>query len=189
MKSQAQKNFENKVANNLIDAYLEEKEALAALDADRKAKAEKEARLAKFQKADRRKTSSLIKKHIKANFPVKSVRVSSNVYSMGSSINVTYVADEKIEGIEAFVDSLQYGHFDGMQDMYIHDDSADVIMDGFILKRAKYAFCKFEQYQEPEPAAQEPAPAVAKPAPRPRIRRAPQPVQKSFFQKLIALFK
>ena len=197
MKTQAQKNFENNVANNLIDAYLEEREALKALDADLKAKAEKEAHLAQFQKADRRKTSSLIKKHIKANFPVKSVRVSSDVYSMGSSINVTYVADEKIEGIENFVNSLQYGHFDGMQDMYIHDHGDEVILDGFILNSAKYTFCKFEKYQAPEPAAQEPAraldvieaPEVVKPAQRPRIRLAPKPVKKSFFKKLIALFK
>lgn len=65
-------------------------------------------------------------------------RVTSEGYSMGSSVNVEIYdqAPDVVAKVEAFAKQFQYGHFDGMQDLYEYSNSrADI-------PQAKYVFVR-----------------------------------------------
>ncbi len=74
------------------------------------------------------------------------VRARSDSYSMGNSVNVTILTPdlppETRKEIEAFCDQYQYGHFDGMADMYEYsNDRKDI-------PQSKFVFCNFTQSDE-----------------------------------------
>jgi len=63
-------------------------------------------------------------------------RVNSEGYSMGSSVNV-YIEDqmpEVVAKVKAFAEKYQYGHFNGMEDIYEYSNSRDDI------PQAKFVF-------------------------------------------------
>jgi len=142
-----------KLAQMLIDAQevkkvADEKKRVGD-EAARKASEERSAYLAQFTRADRRKTTNIIKAHCLKTWPISKIDVSTDVYSGGSSMDVTYFAPEKIEALESFIDNFQYGHFDGMQDLYEYSNSQDIIVDGHILQQYKYVGCKYVESDEP----------------------------------------
>ena len=78
--------------------------------------------------------AAIIRKEIKAH-GIKA-RVTSDGYAGGNSVNV-YVKDLEPwvrKELESFVNQFQYGHFDGMQDLYEYSNSRDDI------PQVKYAF-------------------------------------------------
>lgn len=67
-------------------------------------------------------------------------RVKSEGYSMGSSVRI-YIQDQKPEvvaKVEEFAKQYQYGHFDGMQDLYEYSNSRKD------LPQAKFVFVNNE---------------------------------------------
>lgn len=94
--------------------------------------------------------AAIIRKHLKANNIA--ARVTSKSYSMGSSINVTIQQDvvpAVRDQIEAYCNGFQYGHFDGMQDLYEYSNRNDEI------PQAKFVFVHFDHSDELEAAARE----------------------------------
>lgn len=98
-----------------------------------------------WQKADTRKTTSLIKKYLKEKFGID-CRVKSEYYSGGSSLNIWYDFGPSEKEVEADIKRLQYGSFDGMTDMYNYGDEAEngIILDGYRLNEYKYVFVSRE---------------------------------------------
>lgn len=84
--------------------------------------------------------AALIRKEIKAAYPGLKFRCTSKNYSMGSSVNV-YLEDqpkEVYDAITTLAKKYQYGHFDGMNDIYEYSNSRDDI------PQAKHVFVKNE---------------------------------------------
>ena len=70
----------------------------------------------------------------------KQCRATSESYSMGSSIRVRTTDATKCQQkqISKYCAQYQYGHFDGMQDMYESNNRRDD------LPQVKYVFCEFD---------------------------------------------
>jgi len=149
--------------NLLIDAHKESKVREAEREeANRIAAIEREKKekyLSQFVKADRRKTTSIIKSHILKTWPVVSkVEVKSDVFSMGTSIDVYYYAPEEIEAVNDFIEGFQYGHFNGMEDIYeSYKDMDEIIIDGHILVTYKYASAHYHFAPAPAPVVKDEA--------------------------------
>lgn len=111
-----------------------------------------------MKKADTRKTTSIIKAEIKKRFPsVQKLSVKTDSFANGSIMYVRYHAPEAIEELEIFVKSFQYGHFNGMEDIYEYSNKEDIILQGYILKTYKYCLTKWyecEAKPEPKPATE-----------------------------------
>jgi hypothetical protein len=91
------------------------------------------------QKADTRKTTALLKKHLKSTFGiVASVR--TETYAGGSSMRVRYDLGPAAKLVEPIVKNLQYGAFDSMIDLAYNVDNAGLVIDGFELESFKYVF-------------------------------------------------
>lgn len=80
--------------------------------------------------------AALIRKEIKAAYPGLKFRCTSENYSGGNSIRVSYIDQPKEvhEAITAIAKKYQYGHFDGMHDIYEYSNSNPEI------PQAKYVF-------------------------------------------------
>jgi hypothetical protein len=132
-----------------------------AIEADEREKANQEAHikaekkrvyLSQFKTADKRETTAIIKRHILGTFKtVSKVEVSSDSFSGGDSMHVKYFAPERVEEVEDFINSLQYGKFDGMNDIYNnHEDKAEIIIEDTILVQYKYTSANWEIGPLPE---------------------------------------
>jgi len=92
-----------------------------------------------IKKADRRKTTSLLKKYYKEKFGM-TVKITSDVFSMGSSIHLNYTNGVQSEKLNETFRKLQYGHFDGMTDSYTIDkDNSGLELYGYQLNDYKYS--------------------------------------------------
>lgn len=95
------------------------------------------------QKADTRKTTSLIKKYLKEKYNIKA-KVKSEKYSGGSSIRISYVAGVDTSIIDADLAGLQMGSFNGMEDIYEYNSIEAPVIDGYELQQYKYSFVERE---------------------------------------------
>lgn len=139
------------------EAAYQERQAKQAQDADKAAK--RKEYLSQFQQADNRKRAELIKVYILREYPtVSKVEVKSDSFSGGDSIDITYHSPEKIEALSAWIRSFAYGKFDGMTDMYEYsEEKNDIIVDGYILPKAKYASAYHVEAEPPtEPTTERP---------------------------------
>jgi hypothetical protein len=100
-----------------------------------------------IQQADTRKTSILLKKYFKETFGID-VRLKSEKYSMGSSLNVWYNLGPDHREVENIAKKLQYGGFDSMQDLSYNIDNEGLIIDGYKLDDFKHVFVHQEMSQE-----------------------------------------
>jgi len=143
---------QNILSNMLIEAQNVKKQAeIDQKIASDKAKIEaekKEKYLSQFVKADRKKTTSIIKSYCLKTFGVQKIEVSTDVFSGGDSMNVKYYHSEKNEQLEKFIDSFQEGHFNGMEDIYEYYDKSEIIIEGHILQTYKYVFCTFSYVEK-----------------------------------------
>jgi len=140
---------ENRLSDMLIQAQEVKKEAderkrKEQKEADKK-NAEKEAYLSQFTRADRRKTTTIIKNNCKKHFNISKIEVATDVFAGGDSMNVTYFSPEKIESLESFIKDFQAGHFNGMEDIYEYSNKEEKIIDGHILQRYKYVTVSHKQ--------------------------------------------
>lgn len=144
----------NEINNLVLTAKENEAKAILQQQADEIAAQEKDRQhkeyLSQFKQADRRATTNILKAHILKEFPqVKKVEVKSDVFSMGSSLDVWYYSPEPVQGVEDLINSLQYGRFNSMEDIYEHNEGDnEVIINGHILTTYKYTTAKHEKIED-----------------------------------------
>lgn len=86
--------------------------------------------------------AALIKSELKENFPQTKFRVTSSNYSMGDSVNVSWVDGAAHEAVEQILVKYQYGRFNGCEDIYESTNRRDDI------PQTKYLFCERTISQE-----------------------------------------
>lgn len=91
-------------------------------------------------KADRKKTTALLKKYFLERFNIK-CSIRSDVYSGGSSLNISYDLGTSYKEIEKIAKQLEQGSFNGMEDIYEYDrEKTPFIIEGHELETFKYVF-------------------------------------------------
>lgn len=63
-------------------------------------------------------TAKAIKAELKKAFPQIKFAVKSSIYSGGTSVDVDYTDGVAIDKVRDITEKYQYGHFDGMNDIY-----------------------------------------------------------------------
>lgn len=66
--------------------------------------------------------AAAIRKELKVNFPTQKFTVQSENYTGGDSVRIRWIDGVKQEAVEDIVDKYQYGHFNGMEDIYEHSN-------------------------------------------------------------------
>jgi len=151
---------QDEINNLLISAHKNMKQAEALRKVQEQInweqREEKEKYLSQFRQADRRKTTSIIKRHILKTWPeVRKVEVKTDVYSGGSSMDVRYYSPERINALDSFIDTFQYGRFNSMEDIYEYSGHDAPIIDGYILQTYKYCSTDWEEDNTPLPEKKE----------------------------------
>ena len=88
-------------------------------------------------KTEAAKTAQAIKKDLKAKFPGVAFSVKSENYAGGNSVDISYKATRETpapKAIQEIVGKYQFGHFDGMQDLYEYSNTREDI------PQAKFVF-------------------------------------------------
>lgn len=62
--------------------------------------------------------SAAIKAELKANFSGVKFSVTSESFSMGNSVHISWTDGPTVKQVEEFTSKYQYGHFNGMEDIY-----------------------------------------------------------------------
>lgn len=68
-----------------------------------------------------------IRQDLKKAFPGVKFSVRSDTFSMGNSVDVSWTDGPTDEAVSAIVRKYQYGHFDGMVDMYEYSNKREDI--------------------------------------------------------------
>jgi len=71
--------------------------------------------------------AKLIKAELQEAFPGIKFSVTSDSFSMGDSVDIRWTDGPTTKEVDAISGKYQYGHFDGMTDMYEHTNSRDDI--------------------------------------------------------------
>jgi len=79
--------------------------------------------------------SQQIRKILKKEFPKTKFSVKSSNYSMGDSINISWVDGVAERKVEKLINYFQYGEFNGMEDIYEYTNRREDI------PQTKYLFC------------------------------------------------
>lgn len=102
------------------------------------------------QLSEAARCAKLTRQILKANFPGVKFTVRSENYAGGNSVNVWYEDGPKLEDVKKLTEyRLQYGHFDGMTDMYEYSNTNEE------LPQVKYFFVNREISQELQDKAAE----------------------------------
>lgn len=88
-----------------------------------------------------------IRNDLKKEFPSISFRVTCKNYSMGDHVNVYYTDGVPTKDVECLIKKYQYGHFDGMQDLYEYSNSRNDI------PQTKYLFVERDYSQQAQQKA------------------------------------
>ena len=81
-------------------------------------------------------TAAAIRAELKKTFPEIKFSVTSETYSMGSSVNISYIDGVTTKQVEAVVKKYQYGHFDSMIDCYeVSNNRKDIPQVKFVMVR------------------------------------------------------
>ena len=95
------------------------------------------------QMSENARAAKMVRQELKAR-GIKG-RVTSRQYSMGSSMDVVILEDvnpEIYESVKEYARQFQFGHFDGMQDLYEYSNSRDDI------PQVKHVFTRIEYSDE-----------------------------------------
>jgi acyl-CoA hydrolase len=65
-------------------------------------------------------TAKAIRKELKQAFPLVKFKVNSDSFAGGNSVHIEWDNGPTSDQVEHIVNKYQYGHFDGMQDLYEH---------------------------------------------------------------------
>jgi len=69
--------------------------------------------------------AKLIRAELKNAFPNIKFSVRSDYFSGGSSVDIRWTDGPKTDEVEAITRKYQYGHFNGMEDIYEYSNSRD----------------------------------------------------------------
>jgi conjugative element/phage-associated large polyvalent protein len=72
---------------------------------------------------DHVKAAKLIRQELKKDFPKTKFSVTSNAYSMGNSIRISWINGPTTDYVNSITKKYQYGHFDGMTDCYEYSNT------------------------------------------------------------------
>lgn len=72
-------------------------------------------------------TAAAIRTELKALFPSVKFSVTSDSFSMGNSVNASWTDGPTTKEIDNIIGKYQYGHFNGMEDIYEYTNSRTVI--------------------------------------------------------------
>jgi hypothetical protein len=67
--------------------------------------------------------AKLIRQELKQQFPITKFSVTSKSYSGGNSIDVDWVDGPTTKAVETIINKYQYGHFNGMEDIYEYSNT------------------------------------------------------------------
>jgi hypothetical protein len=81
----------------------------------------------KREMSNHAKTAKVIRAELKQAFPTTAFRVNSESFSGGSSVNIHWTDGPTDEQVEKITGKYQYGHFDGMIDLYEISNKRDDI--------------------------------------------------------------
>lgn len=70
-------------------------------------------------------TAKAIKSELKAAFPSIKFKVTSDTFSGGDAVRIGYADGVPTSEVEAIVKKYQYGHFNGMEDIYENSNSIE----------------------------------------------------------------
>ncbi len=87
----------------------------------------KEEQKAKGQTSSHAGAAAAIKAELKEAFPGIKFSVTSKSFSMGDSVNIDWTDGPTVKEVEQFSSKYQYGHFNGMEDIYENTNSRDDI--------------------------------------------------------------
>jgi hypothetical protein len=73
------------------------------------------------------KTAQAIRKELKVAFPNVKFSVTSDNFSGGNAVRVGWTDGPTTDMVEEITDKYQYGHFNGMEDMYEYSNTRDDI--------------------------------------------------------------
>ena len=76
-------------------------------------------------KSSAAKCAQEIRKELKEKYPTVKFKVVSETFSMGNAVRVSWIDGPPENDVEVLIGKWQYGHFDGMQDMYVHSNRND----------------------------------------------------------------
>jgi hypothetical protein len=79
------------------------------------------------KKSSAANASAAIKAELKKIFPDIKFSVTSDTFSMGNSVHISWTDGPTSKQVEEITDKYQYGHFDGMTDMYEYTNSREDI--------------------------------------------------------------
>ena len=63
-------------------------------------------------------TAKEIRKELKKAFPGQKFKVRSDSFSMGNAVRISWINGVTEDAVEEITNKYQYGHFNGMEDMY-----------------------------------------------------------------------
>jgi hypothetical protein len=69
--------------------------------------------------------AAAIRQELKEKYPGIKFSVTSDTFSMGNSVSVNWTDGPEYEEIESIVEGYQYGHFNGMEDIYEYKKDRD----------------------------------------------------------------
>lgn len=111
----------------------------------------KEERKKNHKKSSHAACAAAIKQELTALYPHIKFSVKSESFSMGDSVDVSYTDGPASAEIDGIIKKYQYGHFNGMDDLYENTNSRDDI------PQSKYVSCRREMSKEVEEAIKEDA--------------------------------
>lgn len=85
------------------------------------------------------RASKNLKKQLTLLFPGTKFSVKSDRFSMGNSIDVSYMDGPAFNLVKPIVDAYQYGSFNGMEDIYEHDNSIESRAHEAVFGGTKYS--------------------------------------------------
>lgn len=68
-----------------------------------------------------------IRKILKSKFPETKFSVTSESYSMGSSVRISWTDGVTTDQVDELVGQFEYGHFNGMEDIYEYSNTREDI--------------------------------------------------------------
>lgn len=78
-------------------------------------------------KSSQAQAASAIRKELKANFPGTKFSVTSESFSMGDAVRISWIDGQTTDMVDSIVKKYQYGSFNGMEDMYENTNNRDDI--------------------------------------------------------------
>lgn len=78
-------------------------------------------------KTEAARTAQVMRKELKTNFPGIKFKVRSDTYSMGDSVSISWDNGPTTKAVNDIVNKYQYGHFNGMEDIYEYSNKIEDI--------------------------------------------------------------